>query len=169
MKKFFVLGGIALLVLNAAIAQNRVAPRERFGANAAQVLRQLNLTDAQRKDFQDLRFDLQKKSVEQQAKLKTARLELAQLFKADNPDKSAIEKKMSEITQFQSQQRALFVDHWFAVNKILTADQQKVWKRALERFVAQRRDRMMHGRGAQFMPGARNRFRMQRAPGGMGR
>jgi Spy/CpxP family protein refolding chaperone len=169
MKKFLMLGAITLLAFSFSIAQNRVPPGQRGGANGVQLLRQLKLTDQQRKDIQDLRFDLQKKMIEQQAKVKTARLELAELFKADTPDKAAIENKAAEVSQLQSQQRILALDHWFAVNKLLTPDQQKVWKRALGHFVAQRRVRMVRNRVTQFMRGRRNQFRMQQTPAPAGR
>ncbi len=175
MKKIITLGCLAFLALSLSLAQENVTPKNQMGANRDRTLRQLKLTDAQRKDIDKLRFDLRKKSIEQQAKLKTERLELVQLFKADNPDQSAIQKKVSEISQLQSQQRLFFVDHWFAVNKLLTPDQQKIWKRVSARMLMQQRGRFNRAPGARFNrgPGMQQRMpgmqqHMHQAPSGTG-
>jgi len=102
-------------------------------------MQQLKLTDEQRKEIGDLRFEMAKLAIDQQAKIKTARLELAELFRADTPDKSAIEKKVDEISRLQTQMRVARIDHWFAVNKLLNPDQQKIWKRMLGRMWMQHR------------------------------
>ena len=169
MKKILTLGVLALLALNLSLAQENAAPRGPMGAKGARVLAQLKLTDQQRKDIDNLRFDLRKKSIDQQAKLKTERLELAQLFKADNPGQSAVEKKVAEISQLQAQQRMMFVDHWFAVNKLLTPDQQKVWKKVSARIWMQQRAHSFRARAARFMGRPGMQQRMRPAPGAMSR
>jgi Spy/CpxP family protein refolding chaperone len=169
MKRIMTFGSLALLALNLSLAQENVAPPNQMGDNGARVLRQLKLTDQQRKDIDQIRFELQKQTIDQQAKLKTERLELAQLFKADNPDQSAIQKKVGAISQLQSQQRLMIVDHWFAVNKLLTPDQQKIWKRVSARLWMQHRARAMRSRAAGFMGRPGMRQRMSPAPGAMGR
>jgi Spy/CpxP family protein refolding chaperone len=169
MKKITTLGVLALLALNLSLAQENATPRSAMPGDGARLLRQLNLTDQQRKDIDNLRFDLQKKSIDQQAKLKTERLEVAQLFKADNPDQSAIQKEIGAISQLQAQRRILFVDHWFAVNKLLTPDQQKVWKKISARMLMQHRARAIRGRAARFMGRPGMQQRMRPAPGEMGR
>ena len=97
MKKIMTLGVLALLALHLSTAQENATPRGPAADDGALFLRQLKLSDQQQKDIDNLRFDLRKKSIDQQARLKTERLELAQLFKADNPDQSAIEKKIGSI------------------------------------------------------------------------
>lgn len=93
----------------------------------------LNLTDEQQKQFDKLRFDIQKKQTDAQAKVKTAGIELKELFSADKLDRTAIEKKMKEIADLRLKLRLNHLDHWFAVNKILDEKQQKIWKEKLER------------------------------------
>ncbi len=122
----------------------RLPPRDGFMAR-------LNLTDTQKKDVEKLNTEFAKLRVDQQAKIKTAYIELRELTRADSPDKSAIEKQIGEISDLQGQNRVMRVDHWFAVNKLLTPDQQKVWRERLntppgERLamrLGQFRDRMM--------------------------
>jgi len=70
--------------------------------------------------------------VADRAKKQTADIELRQLLKADNPDRSAIERKLKEIADVDVQMRLKRLDGWYAVNKVLTPDQQKHWKKALE-------------------------------------
>ncbi len=111
----------------------------------------LNLTDSQKKDVEKLNTDFAKQRVDQQAKVKTARIDLRALLKSDSPSKDAIEKKIGEIADLQAQNKVLGVEHWFAVNKLLTPDQQKIWKNMLDRTPGERmamrigrmRDRVM--------------------------
>jgi Spy/CpxP family protein refolding chaperone len=91
----------------------------------------LKLTDDQEKDFMKLRFDIEKKQTEAQAKVRTAQIELKELFTADNPDHAAIEKKVKEISDLKTKLHLNRLDHWFAVNKILKPEQQKIWKKHL--------------------------------------
>ena len=92
----------------------------------------LNLTEAQKKDVEKIGFDMAKQMVAQKAKLATAKIDLRQLLKADTPDKSAIEKKISEMADIGVQLRMNKINSWFAINKLLTPDQQKIWKKVLE-------------------------------------
>jgi Spy/CpxP family protein refolding chaperone len=92
----------------------------------------LKLTDDQKVQFEKISFDVQKKQIELRAKLETSRLELKRLIAADQLDKAAVEKKMTEIA---NQQVALHMNHisgWAEKNKVLTADQQKIWKKMLQ-------------------------------------
>ena len=96
------------------------------------IMEDLKLTDDQKKEVQKLHLDLAKQQVAQGAKVATARIELQEVLRADNPDKGAIEKKMNEIAQLGVQSHMQRLNQWFAVNKILNADQQKIWKHVLE-------------------------------------
>jgi Spy/CpxP family protein refolding chaperone len=103
----------------------------------------LNLTDEQKKDVEKIHFDAEKQTIAQKAKVETARVELQQLLKADAPDKSAIEKKMNDIADLEVQMHMIKINSWFAINKLLTPDQQKTWKKVLEHGPALQRHKMM--------------------------
>ncbi len=119
----------AIFLFGIAVGQETRKPEPMpFGRG---VMQKLNLTDSQKKDVEKLNSDFAKQRVDQQAKIKTATIDLHQLMKADQPDKAAIEKKIAEISDLQAKNRMLSVDHWFAVNKLLTPDQQKIWKETL--------------------------------------
>lgn len=131
------------------------------GASNGMLVEKLKLSDSQKADFEKINTDFARQRIEQQAKIKLAALDLRTLLNADSPDKSAIEKKINEISDLQAQNRMLRVDHWFSVNKILNPDQQKIWKSMLDRplrgrFAAgmgqMRGGAMMQGRGMMRNP-----------------
>jgi Spy/CpxP family protein refolding chaperone len=95
-------------------------------------MEKLNLTDEQKKDVEKIHFDAEKQTIAQKAEMETARVELQQLLKTNTPDKSDIEKKISEMSDIGVQVRMIKINSWFAINKLLTPDQQKIWKVALE-------------------------------------
>jgi Spy/CpxP family protein refolding chaperone len=103
----------------------------------------LNLTDEQKKDVEKIHVDGEKQRITQNAKVEMARVELRQLFKADAPDKSAIEKKMNDIADLEVQMHMIKINSWFAVNKLLNPEQQKTWKKVLEHGPALQRHNMM--------------------------
>ncbi len=141
----------SIFVLTTAHGQN--PQQANFGPRHARIVESLKLSDSQKQDFEKLNTDFAKQRVAQQAKVKVAGIELHSLLLAEKPDRSAIEKKINEIGDLRAQNRMLHIDHWFEVNKILTPDQQKIWKGVLERPMESRfADRMgrMH-RGGTMM------------------
>jgi Spy/CpxP family protein refolding chaperone len=91
-------------------------------------MEKLNLTADQQKQFDKLKSDMEKKQIDLRAKVQQMRLELRDLYNEDSPNKTAIESKMSEVSKLQNDMKMNHVDFWFAVNKILTPEQQKIWK-----------------------------------------
>jgi Spy/CpxP family protein refolding chaperone len=92
----------------------------------------LKLTDQQKKDAQKIKFDLMQKQIDLRAKIAHARLDYQQLTSADSPDESAIAEKIDDIAKLKVESKKNMLDSWFAVNKILTPDQQKIWKKVLQ-------------------------------------
>lgn len=124
--------GVALLMVPLlGLAQQTPRPERAERQPRMRMMANLNLTETQQKQFDEMRFDLEKRMVAQRAKIAEARIELRQLFSQDKPDQSAINKKIQEVSRLQTEQKQLLVDHWFSVNKILTPEQQKVWKHTL--------------------------------------
>jgi Spy/CpxP family protein refolding chaperone len=126
----------SLFVFALGLGQGRERPNPM--PNRQGVMEKLNLTESQKKDVEKLNTDFAKRRVDQQAKVKTAQIELRALLKSDTPNKDEIEKKIGEIADLRAQNRVLGVEHWFAVNKLLTPDQQKIWKGMLDRTPRQR-------------------------------
>ena len=92
------------------------------------IMDQLNLTDTQKDQMRKLRLELAKKQATLQSKIKMARLDMAELFLADKPDRAAIEKQIKTVSDLQYQEKVNRLDHMFAVKDILTPEQQKMMK-----------------------------------------
>jgi Spy/CpxP family protein refolding chaperone len=101
------------------------------GKDYNRIIKKLNLTKEQKKDISKIKMDLEKQLIAQKAKMETARLELHEIFKEDSPDKSDIEKKLNDIADLEVQTHMIRVDSWFSVNRMLTPEQQIIWKKAL--------------------------------------
>jgi Spy/CpxP family protein refolding chaperone len=148
----------SLIVFTLANSQGR--ERANVGPTHERMLEKLNLSDTQKRDVEKLNVEFAKQRVEQQAKIKIAAIELHTLMKSDSPDRGAIEKKINEMSNLQAQNRMLAVDHWFSINKLLSPDQQKVWRGMLDRPLRARfaarmermRDRMMRRSHQETMP-----------------
>jgi Spy/CpxP family protein refolding chaperone len=124
MKNMIVLLSLLAVSLAAAFSPQEPPQRQRGEAK-------LNLTDAQQEQFQKISFDVRKKQIELKAKAETARLELRRLMTSDNLDKSAIEKKLNEVSAAQTALKMNRINGWIEKNKALTPEQQKLWKKEL--------------------------------------
>jgi Spy/CpxP family protein refolding chaperone len=129
--KRFILMSIAMAVLAVCVMSQNRAMSPMMGP-VGEIVKELKLTDQQQKDFERIKADMMKSMINQGAKLATARVDLSQLLNADSPDRPAIEKKIDEMGDQAAQLGKMMVGQWFAVNKILTPDQQKTWKKALD-------------------------------------
>jgi Spy/CpxP family protein refolding chaperone len=96
------------------------------------IFKMLNLTDQQRTEIDKLRSAMQKSMIDNRAKIQEARVDLRGLFRADKPDRAAIEKKVSEISDLQLKAKMALIDHLFSIRNLLTPDQQKIWKEHME-------------------------------------
>jgi Spy/CpxP family protein refolding chaperone len=143
-----VFGIIAVAILAvSAFSQPEPQPPMMGMGHMAKIVKDLKLTDQQQKELDKIKADMMKSMIANGSKLATSRVDMQQLLKADNPDKAAIEKKIDEMGDQAAQMGKMMVAQWFTVNKMLTPEQQKVWKKALN-------DRPMMGR---FMQGGRMR------------
>lgn len=103
---------------------------------------ELNLTDQQQEQISAIRDETERMAIQRRSQIATLRLDVRKLFRTDKPDQAAIEKKLDEITKLQAEGRSRRVQTWFAIHKLLTPEQQKVWK---ERMGTRRMDRMERG------------------------
>lgn len=90
----------------------------------------LNLTDEQREQVDKFHSELQKKQIALRSKIQTLRIDVRDAFREEKPDRGKIESKLGEITKLQAEMRMNHVAFWFEVNKILTPEQQKLWREA---------------------------------------
>ncbi|HWP81574.1 MAG TPA: Spy/CpxP family protein refolding chaperone [Bacteroidota bacterium] len=125
---------IAIFTLAVVFVANPLSaqPGPMRGEGPGRIMEELKLTEEQQQKFEQMRFDLMKQMAAHRSKVATAHVELQELVAKDPVDKSAIEKKIKEIADLRSQGTTLRLNHWFSVNKLLTPEQQKVWKKALK-------------------------------------
>ena len=147
MKRLTMLTVIALMVFGAQLYSQPDDAKQ-----IHKFMGKLNLTDEQKKDVEAIHFDAEKQTIAQRAKVATARVELQQLLKADAPDKSAIEKKINDIAELKVQMHMIKINSWFAINNLLTPEQKKTWKKALEYGPVLQRHKMMRHLRNRHMP-----------------
>ncbi len=123
----------------------------------------MNLTEEQQKKMQNLRIELEKKQIANRAKLQTAKVEMRQILNGDKLDKAALEKKLTEISKLEIEQKMTFINHWEQVNQMLTPEQQAIWKNRLKMFDAPGKQKMMK----RFMHDRRGDRPGMRSPGRM--
>ncbi len=112
------------------------------------LIERLKLSDQQKKQFEQMRIEMEKQMVDVRSKVQKAARDLRQLQSAENLDKAAMEKKIGEIAQLRGQMASMRLNHWFEVNKLLNADQQKVWREVLKHPL---RERLREFRGRRMM------------------
>jgi Spy/CpxP family protein refolding chaperone len=125
-----------LLAASIAVAQPQAGSmHERQagpGALHDRIVKKLDLSADQQKEFEKLSSAMMKTQIDVRAKIAAARVDVKDLTRADKPDKGAITAKLDEITRLQGQMKTSHVQFWFDVNQLLKTDQQKIWKKALE-------------------------------------
>ncbi len=109
---------------------------------------QLGLTDEQAAKIESAQLEFAKQEIQRRAALRTKRLELATLLRAENLDRGAIERKLREVNELELQTRLAWLDHSLAVRNLLTAEQrEKLRQLQRERLAPQFRDRPGPRRG----------------------
>jgi Spy/CpxP family protein refolding chaperone len=136
MRKFFVALLVATFVsAGATLAQeNPPDPPRRApmpGMGKPDIFAKLKLSDEQKEQMKNIRFETQKKEIELRSNLALSRLELGRLVMSETPDKAAIEKKMNEVVANEASLKMNKLNGWFEANKNLTPEQQKVWREFL--------------------------------------
>ena len=136
MTKFFAALLVAMVVsAGTAFAQENPPdppmrePMHRMGK--PDIFAKLKLSDEQKEQMKNIRFETQKKEIELHSKLALSKLELGRLLTSETPDKAAIEKKMNDVAANETSLKMNKLNGWFEANKNLTPDQQKVWREFL--------------------------------------
>jgi Spy/CpxP family protein refolding chaperone len=133
---------IALLVLFVSFASAQQGMRGkahgRAGGGDGGVVHKLKLTDDQQKQFDKLSSDLEKTQIALRSKIQTANVELHDLMKEDSPDRAKFLAKQAEINKLEGELKQNRTGFWFDVNKILTPEQQKDWKKHLKMQMSER-------------------------------
>ncbi len=121
-----------MFVTTAALGQPDRSNMDHPRRTGERLMERLKLTPDQEKQFSKLRTDMMKKQVDLRANIQKDRIDLGSLMHADNPSKGSIESKQKDINNLQGEIKLNRTEFWFAVNSILTPDQQKEWKQLPE-------------------------------------
>ena len=148
-------------------------PRQRQGrmmrAERPSLAKQLGLTEEQQEKLRTLRTDARKNRIQSQADMRIKRLEMAELMRADEPDRAAIERKLDEVAAARKTQFLARLDHRNAMKEILTPEQFEKMKTLRRNFGHNRgrgRRNRLHRRGR---PGPGGLDRPNRGPGNFSR
>lgn len=98
----------------------------------------LGITDEQVAKIQAAQSQFAKQQIQRQAELRIKRMELAELLRAENPDRAAIEKKLRELNDLELQAKMAGLDHGMAMRNLLTPEQREQLKQLARERVAQR-------------------------------
>lgn len=136
-----------MLAGGTVIAQPQTPRRAAWMDHHPALLAQLKLTEQQKTQARDIWFNLQQKQIDVRAQLAHARLDYHELAAKTNPSQKSLNDKIQTMANLRAQLQQNKLDAWFAVNKILTAEQQKVWQKVLEHPMMFERRAMMNRRG----------------------
>ena len=139
---------------------------EQFGGWAEPAFEEddLGMSDEQKAKIRALRQAFRKERVRAQAELRIQRMELADLMRAENPDRAAIARKLKENSEARNTQMLAMFDHRQEVRSLLTPEQQAKMK---EMRKGRRGHRRMGRQGRRGRDGGRG-FRGRRGPRGGG-
>lgn len=143
-KMFVAILGV-LVAAGAALAQQpaRARMHPMMMKRGTMFFNQLKLTDQQKAEAQKIKLNIMQKQIDVRANIAHARIDYQELASAADPDQKALSAKLEDIAKLKGQLRTNMLDGWFAINKILTPEQQKTWKKVLEHPMMFR-----HNRGA---------------------
>jgi periplasmic protein CpxP/Spy len=132
-------------------AQHRPPMERAFGLAGGQfwnnpnLVKQLNLTDDQRKAMDGILQDHRMKLIDLQANLQKAEVTMTPLMKADTPNRSAIEGQIDKVVQARADLEKANARFLLDIRMQLTADQWKQLQTMRES--RSQRDRQGDGRG----------------------
>ncbi|MEW6455865.1 MAG: Spy/CpxP family protein refolding chaperone [Acidobacteriota bacterium] len=115
---------IGVLILSAGERHKRWFRGDEFGIwKKIEMVKDLNLTEEQKKQIGDLRLANQKTMIDLRAKVQAARLDLGKLLEDPKADPKKVEAIVNEINKVRSEMFKNMVDFRIKINKILTSEQ----------------------------------------------
>ena len=99
-----------------------------FRARRAEVMKELDLTDAQKTKIADIRDRQMRKGIQQQADLRIASLDLGKLMRADKPDQRAIDSQIDKMATMRASLQKARIGAMLEMRSVLTDDQRQKLK-----------------------------------------
>jgi Spy/CpxP family protein refolding chaperone len=97
-----------------------------------EALKDLALTPEQHKKLEDLQFTSEKETIQHRASLQILRMELFRLADSENPDRTAIDKKILEVTQEESSLLRSSIFTELNARTVLTAEQRTKFEQIMQ-------------------------------------
>jgi len=102
----------------------------------------LKLTDEQKVQLKNIRFDNRKKTIDLRAEIQKARIDVESVISSNKPDRSTFEKLNKTIAALQLEQKMILFDTDAKVKSILTDDQKKLYEQIRNERRSQRREKI---------------------------
>ena len=128
MKRLFVFMMITLFAITGSsifAQKNQAGPKNPARHNA--FLQQLNLTDQQESQFNDIRNEHQMEAIDLRADMQKNQLEIKSMMQSGNVEEGKLKDLTGKISDLRAQMQNSKVDMWLSINKILDAEQKKIW------------------------------------------
>lgn len=130
MKKIIGYTAIALFIFTFTMtAQPGPANKE---ARPNGIIKKLNLTPEQEKQFKDIRYQQQKKAIDLRSQIQKNRLEVKHMFAGNNIDENKILDLTDANSKIQGELKSSAVQSWLSIYKILTPEQKEIWAKHFE-------------------------------------
>ena len=120
-----------------------------FGRILSHMKQRLDLSDEQVGKIQDIMTESRKKGIKVRADLRVARIELGQLLAQKEVNKTAVDRKVSQIEETGKQLFRHWINSFFQVREVLTPEQREKAKPFIQRILSGHRGRFQKrgGRG----------------------
>ena len=112
------------------------------------VQKELGITDEQHNRLEDIAFNARKAAIQARSNLEVHHLELGRLMRADNPDRSAIDKKLQEVAQAEAALRRSMINGFLDALNVLTKEQRDKVREGMQKLMRERMQRMQQLRPA---------------------
>ncbi|MBK7103932.1 MAG: Spy/CpxP family protein refolding chaperone [Ignavibacteriae bacterium] len=127
MKKLFMFVVLSAFVL--IQSQNLFAQKQKNIKDNFLGIKKLNLTEEQKKKFDQIQFNQEEKIIDLQAKLKMNRLEIKKLFNSENFSENEFVSLTQNAGKLRNDLSDLRTKMWLDVYKILDKAQKEDWKK----------------------------------------
>jgi Spy/CpxP family protein refolding chaperone len=115
-------------------------------------IKELNLTDVQKKKFKEIRFAQQEAKIDNEGKLKKNHLEIQKIIASNKIDEEKLMTLVSKANDIRGELQKTRIKIWLEMYNILDDSQKQIWVEHFERFGNERfmerpkRDFMRHER-----------------------
>lgn len=148
-KKVLLAAFFVLLATTSALAQP--------GRDRLRIHKELNLSEKQEKQLQDLHFNIAKQMIQVRSQLQLARLDFHRMMAEENPEREQVFNQIERISEIQAEMKKIQIEKQLAFREILDKKQlEKLRELRMERkhFFMKKRFKQGPGKGFGLGPGS---------------